>query len=77
MLVFLDVGRSVRYLNLPRENTVFELNFKERSTVYSRAVQAHLNYCVSRERLGTSTRMEATSRTVDLFYELFHTVNKV
>ena len=73
----LDVRMYVRCLNLRLENNMLELNCKARRMVCFRAIQSHLTHCIVRTRLAVSPRREDTLRSVNLFYEICHSVNMV
>ena len=76
MLIFVGIKSSVRCLNFPLENSVFELNFKARSTACYRDAHVRLTHFAERTRLATSSR-KGISLNVSLFSEMTHVVNRV
>ena len=60
----------------PLEKTTFGLNFSAMETACCSAIHAHFTHCVVRYRLDTIPRGEATSRSVNLFRELFEVVDR-
>ena len=56
------------------EKTTFELTFSATETTCFSAMHVHFTHCVVRARVDTSPKREATSRSVNLFRELFQVV---
>ena len=76
MLVCLDQRRSIRFLRFPLENIAFELNLSTTEMACCSVMHAHFTHCVVRAKLGMSPRREATSRSVNIFRELFQVVDR-
>ena len=56
---------------------MFDLNFSAMETSCCSAMHAHFTYCVVRARLDVSPRREATSRSTNIFRELFQVVYRI
>ena len=72
-----EVIRSTRYLNLSLDITALELNLMARNTESCRAMRVDLTCGVVRVKFATTPRREATLRSVNLFRELPHAVNRI
>ena len=66
----------MRCLCFPLEKKEFELNFSVMGTECCSAMCVHFTHCVVRARLETISRREATSRSVNIFRELFQVVDR-
>ena len=77
MLVCLDWRRYVTCLYFPLEKKTFELNFSAMETACCSAMHAHFIHCLIGARLDTSPRRDATSRSVNLFRELFQVFDMI
>ena len=60
----------------PLENKTFELNLSAMETACCSKMHVCFIHCVVRARLDKSPRREATSRSVNLFRELFQVVDR-
>ena len=59
------------------EKKTFELDFSTIETVCYSSMHVHFTHCVVRIMLDTSPRREDTSRSVNLFRELFSIVDRI
>ena len=59
------------------EKTTFELNFSAMETVCFSAMHVYITHCVVRARLDAIPRIEDTSRSANLFRELFQVVDVI
>ena len=77
MLMFLDQSSSLSCLFFLLGKKNFELNFSVVNITCFIAMQACLTHCAVIDRFDTSSKMEATSHSLNLFRELLQVVSSV